>query len=198
MCQRDGEPDPAVLQAGGLGHPLVPCWDLPRLQDCSLGDNGQPLSFCPFPTWTHINLPVALPRQPCSTAAPPPMALVLGMGLIRGGFCPWGLTFARLSCPLVSPPAPPPPFVIPGEDRKPGRSPDVCPALRAPFVQENLLVYTKLFLGFLSRALRTDLVSPKNALMVFRVAKVFAQPNLAEMIQRGEAPAGPEIGRAHV
>ncbi|KAJ1074194.1 hypothetical protein K5549_019786, partial [Capra hircus] len=58
----------------------------------------------------------------------------------------------------------------------------------APFVQENLLVYTKLFLGFLNRALRTDLVSPKNALMVFRVAKVFAQPNLAEMIQRGEAP----------
>ncbi|XP_040107174.1 sphingomyelin phosphodiesterase 4 isoform X2 [Oryx dammah] len=56
----------------------------------------------------------------------------------------------------------------------------------APFVQENLLVYTKLFLGFLNRALRTDLVSPKNALMVFRVAKVFAQPNLAEMIQRGE------------
>lgn len=46
-------------------------------------------------------------------------------------------------------------------------------------------MYTKLFLGFLSRALRTDLVSPKNALMVFRVAKVFAQPNLAEMIQKG-------------
>uniref|UniRef100_A0A452TD82 Sphingomyelin phosphodiesterase 4 n=1 Tax=Ursus maritimus TaxID=29073 RepID=A0A452TD82_URSMA len=56
----------------------------------------------------------------------------------------------------------------------------------APFVQENLLMYTKLFVGFLSRALRTDLVSPKNALMVFRVAKVFAQPNLAEMIQKGK------------
>ncbi|XP_004874940.1 sphingomyelin phosphodiesterase 4 isoform X3 [Heterocephalus glaber] len=56
----------------------------------------------------------------------------------------------------------------------------------APFVQENLLVYTKLFVSFLNRALRTDLVSPKNALMVFRVAKVFAQPNLAEMIQKGE------------
>ncbi|XP_074062714.1 sphingomyelin phosphodiesterase 4 isoform X2 [Macrotis lagotis] len=56
----------------------------------------------------------------------------------------------------------------------------------APFVQENLLMYTKLFIGFLNRALRTDLVSPKNALMVFRVAKVFAQPNLAEMIQKGE------------
>ncbi|XP_043345813.1 sphingomyelin phosphodiesterase 4 isoform X2 [Cervus elaphus] len=65
----------------------------------------------------------------------------------------------------------------------------------APFVQENLLVYTKLFLGFLSRALRTDLVSPKNALMVFRVAKVFAQPNLAEMIQRGEQLfLEPELG----
>ncbi|XP_023618927.1 sphingomyelin phosphodiesterase 4 isoform X3 [Myotis lucifugus] len=56
----------------------------------------------------------------------------------------------------------------------------------APFVQENLLLYTKLFVGFLSRALRTDLVSPKNALMVFRVAKVFAQPNLAEMIQKAK------------
>ncbi|KAL4823231.1 hypothetical protein H8958_021056 [Nasalis larvatus] len=55
---------------------------------------------------------------------------------------------------------------------------------RAPFVQENLLMYTKLFVGFLNRALRTDLVSPKHALMVFRVAKVFAQPNLAEMIQK--------------
>ncbi|XP_037591606.1 sphingomyelin phosphodiesterase 4 isoform X8 [Cebus imitator] len=64
----------------------------------------------------------------------------------------------------------------PGSDSQP----------RAPFVQENLLMYTKLFVGFLNRALRTDLVSPKHALMVFRVAKVFAQPNLAEMIQKGE------------
>ncbi|KAJ7309805.1 hypothetical protein JRQ81_007875 [Phrynocephalus forsythii] len=56
----------------------------------------------------------------------------------------------------------------------------------APFVQENLLMYSKLFASFLSRALRTDLVSPKNALMVFRVAKVFAQPNLSEMIQKAE------------
>ncbi|MCJ8740888.1 hypothetical protein PDJAM_G00064230 [Pangasius djambal] len=56
----------------------------------------------------------------------------------------------------------------------------------AAFVQENLLMYTKLFQGFLNRALRTDLVNAKNALMVFRVAKVFAQPNLPEMIQKGE------------
>ncbi|XP_051533487.1 sphingomyelin phosphodiesterase 4 isoform X2 [Myxocyprinus asiaticus] len=56
----------------------------------------------------------------------------------------------------------------------------------ASFVQENLLMYTKLFQGFLNRAMRTDLVNAKNALMVFRVAKVFVQPNLAEMIQKGE------------
>lgn len=58
---------------------------------------------------------------------------------------------------------------------------------RELFVQENLLIYTKLFQVFLNRAVRTDLVNAKNALMVFRVAKVFAQPNLAEMIQKGES-----------
>lgn len=47
-------------------------------------------------------------------------------------------------------------------------------------------MYTKLFQVFLNRTVRTDLVNAKNALMVFRVAKVFAQPNLAEMIQKGE------------
>lgn len=57
---------------------------------------------------------------------------------------------------------------------------------REPFVQENLLMYTKLFQVFLNRTLRTDLVNAKNAFMVFRVAKVFAQTNLAEMIQKGE------------
>ncbi|XP_048876107.1 sphingomyelin phosphodiesterase 4 isoform X2 [Brienomyrus brachyistius] len=56
----------------------------------------------------------------------------------------------------------------------------------ASFVQENLLMYTRLFQGFLNRAVRTDLVNTKNALMVFRVGKVFAQPNLPEMIQKGE------------
>lgn len=54
-------------------------------------------------------------------------------------------------------------------------------------------MYTKLFVSFLGRALRTDLVSPKNALMVFRVAKVFAQPNLAEMIQKGELTLSPRV-----
>ncbi|XP_028681357.1 sphingomyelin phosphodiesterase 4 [Erpetoichthys calabaricus] len=56
----------------------------------------------------------------------------------------------------------------------------------AVFVQENLLMYARLFQGFLNRALRTDLVNPKNAQMVFRVAKVFSQTNLPEMIQKAE------------
>ena len=47
-------------------------------------------------------------------------------------------------------------------------------------------MYTKLFQGFLNRAIRTDLVNAKNALMVFRVAKVFSQMNLPDMIQKGE------------
>lgn len=38
---------------------------------------------------------------------------------------------------------------------------------RVPFVQENLLMYTKLFVGFLNHVLHTDLVSPKHVLMVF-------------------------------
>ncbi|XP_068094376.1 sphingomyelin phosphodiesterase 4 isoform X2 [Hyperolius riggenbachi] len=56
----------------------------------------------------------------------------------------------------------------------------------ALFVQDNLLIYTKLFLRFVNRAIRSDLANQKNAFMLFRVAKVFSQPNLAEMIQKGE------------
>uniref|UniRef100_A0A8C4HCT8 Sphingomyelin phosphodiesterase 4 n=1 Tax=Dicentrarchus labrax TaxID=13489 RepID=A0A8C4HCT8_DICLA len=72
---------------------------------------------------------------------------------------------------------------------KPNPQPDqnrTVPDKWESFVQENLLMYTKLFQVFLNRTVRTDLVNAKNALMVFRVAKVFAQPNLAEMIQKGE------------
>uniref|UniRef100_UPI0037E7E217 sphingomyelin phosphodiesterase 4 isoform X2 n=1 Tax=Semicossyphus pulcher TaxID=241346 RepID=UPI0037E7E217 len=72
---------------------------------------------------------------------------------------------------------------------KPNPQPDqnrTVPDKWESFVQENLLMYTKLFQVFLNRTVRTDLVNAKNALMVFRVAKVFAQPNLADMIQKGE------------
>ncbi|XP_061689812.1 sphingomyelin phosphodiesterase 4 isoform X2 [Syngnathoides biaculeatus] len=60
------------------------------------------------------------------------------------------------------------------------------PERRESFVQENLLVYTKLFQVFLNRAVRMDLVNAKNALMLFRVAKVFSQPYLADMIHKAE------------
>ncbi|KAG7272046.1 hypothetical protein CRUP_025983 [Coryphaenoides rupestris] len=62
----------------------------------------------------------------------------------------------------------------------------IVPDRWGSFVEENLLMYTKLFQGFLNRAVRIDLVNAKNALMVFRVAKVFSQMNLPDMIQRGE------------
>lgn len=66
--------------------------------------------------------------------------------------------------------------------------PPVClsPPCREPFVQENLLMFTKLFQMFLNRSVRTDLVNPRNALMVSRVAKVLVQPGLPEMVQKGE------------
>lgn len=41
-----------------------------------------------------------------------------------------------------------------------------------PFVAHNLLAYTAIFHQLLPRFMRTDLVAPKNALMLFRVTKV--------------------------
>lgn len=40
------------------------------------------------------------------------------------------------------------------------------------FIAENLLFYSHLFCLFLKRSLRLDLASPKNAQILFRVAKV--------------------------
>ncbi|KAG7198867.1 hypothetical protein KM043_015693 [Ampulex compressa] len=50
------------------------------------------------------------------------------------------------------------------------------------FVANNLLAYTAIFQQLLPRFMRTDLVAPKNALMLFRVTKVFSQPHLAKII----------------
>lgn len=50
------------------------------------------------------------------------------------------------------------------------------------FVANNLLAYTAIFQQLLPRFMRTDLVAPKNALMLFRVTKVFSQAHLAKMI----------------
>ncbi|XP_022096197.1 sphingomyelin phosphodiesterase 4-like isoform X2 [Acanthaster planci] len=54
------------------------------------------------------------------------------------------------------------------------------------FVSCNLLFYTVLFQEFLPRAFRQDLTGPKNAIVLFRVAKVFAQSNLAHILEEAE------------
>lgn len=54
------------------------------------------------------------------------------------------------------------------------------------FVANNLLAYTAIFQQLLPRFMRTDLIAPKNALMLFRVTKVFAQPHLAHMLSEAE------------
>ncbi|XP_012220240.1 sphingomyelin phosphodiesterase 4 isoform X2 [Linepithema humile] len=50
------------------------------------------------------------------------------------------------------------------------------------FVANNLLAYTAVFQQLLPRFMRTDLVAPKNATMLYRVTKVFSQLHLARMI----------------
>ncbi|XP_071848696.1 sphingomyelin phosphodiesterase 4-like isoform X2 [Apostichopus japonicus] len=54
------------------------------------------------------------------------------------------------------------------------------------FISENIPIYTVLFQEFIPRALRQDLSNAKNALMVFRVAKVFAQPHLMDLLTEAE------------
>ncbi|XP_014609205.1 PREDICTED: sphingomyelin phosphodiesterase 4 isoform X2 [Polistes canadensis] len=55
------------------------------------------------------------------------------------------------------------------------------------FVANNLLAYTVIFQQLLPRFMRTDLVAPKNALMLFRVTKVFSQPHLARILSEIES-----------
>ncbi|KAK7083223.1 sphingomyelin phosphodiesterase 4, neutral membrane (neutral sphingomyelinase-3) [Halocaridina rubra] len=54
------------------------------------------------------------------------------------------------------------------------------------FVAENLLFYSLLFYHLLCRLFRLDLSAPKNAQILFRVAKVFSQPNLCSFIREIE------------
>ncbi|XP_070573011.1 sphingomyelin phosphodiesterase 4-like isoform X2 [Ptychodera flava] len=67
------------------------------------------------------------------------------------------------------------------------------------FIADNLLFYTTLFIDFLPRAYRQDLSASKNALMLFRVSKIYATQNLAEMIEEAEGllyeQATPSISR---
>eukprot|EP00058_Branchiostoma_floridae_P023155 XP_002608645.1 hypothetical protein BRAFLDRAFT_128365 [Branchiostoma floridae] len=68
---------------------------------------------------------------------------------------------------------------LPGRDSRDKMNPEKW----AQFVADNLLFYTSLFHVFLTRVFRLDLSSPRNAYMLFRVAKVYGQPNLAQVIE---------------
>ncbi|XP_072391535.1 sphingomyelin phosphodiesterase 4 [Diabrotica undecimpunctata] len=52
-----------------------------------------------------------------------------------------------------------------------------------PFIAENLLSYTVIFQQLLPRFGRVDLISPKMSLMLYRIAKVFDQPNLPKFLR---------------
>jgi len=54
------------------------------------------------------------------------------------------------------------------------------------FIFENLLFYSALLFEFVSRACRFNLCSAKDAYLLFRVIKVFAQSNLLDIIEEGE------------
>ncbi|KAJ8967233.1 hypothetical protein NQ317_007595 [Molorchus minor] len=55
-----------------------------------------------------------------------------------------------------------------------------------PFIAENLLAYTVIFQQLLPRFGRVDLVSPKMSLMLYRITKVFDQPNLPNYLREVE------------
>ncbi|KAJ8917730.1 hypothetical protein NQ315_005179 [Exocentrus adspersus] len=55
-----------------------------------------------------------------------------------------------------------------------------------PFIAENLLCYVVIFQQLLPRFSRVDLVSPKISLMLYRLSKVFDQPNLPNFLREVE------------
>ncbi|GAB1597519.1 sphingomyelin phosphodiesterase 4-like [Argonauta hians] len=54
------------------------------------------------------------------------------------------------------------------------------------FVVDNLLFYSAIFHQILPRFFRMDLTSPHNAYMMFRITKVFSNPNLVTMLHKAE------------
>ncbi|XP_054267801.1 sphingomyelin phosphodiesterase 4-like isoform X2 [Macrosteles quadrilineatus] len=66
-----------------------------------------------------------------------------------------------------------------------------------PFIAENLLVYSVIFHQLIERFKMIDLASPKNAHMLFRLTKVFSQPNLAELLRQVEGSLGEFDGRGY-
>uniref|UniRef100_A0A1B0CLM3 Sphingomyelin phosphodiesterase 4 n=2 Tax=Lutzomyia longipalpis TaxID=7200 RepID=A0A1B0CLM3_LUTLO len=54
------------------------------------------------------------------------------------------------------------------------------------FIQDNLCEYTQIFIQLLPRFECLDLTSLKNVLMIYRLVKVFSQPNLLDVLSRFE------------
>ena len=54
------------------------------------------------------------------------------------------------------------------------------------FISNNLQFYTRLFYESINRFLRMDISKQANSLLLYRVAKIFSQPNLLQMIEDAE------------
>ena len=55
------------------------------------------------------------------------------------------------------------------------------------FVADNILFYTHTLRLLLPRFFRMDLTASKNALMLFRIAKIFSQNGLRQLIRNAES-----------
>lgn len=54
------------------------------------------------------------------------------------------------------------------------------------FISDNLLYYTVIFTLFVNRLMKLDLSSSRNALMLFRVMKVYSQPGFLPLLREAE------------
>lgn len=54
------------------------------------------------------------------------------------------------------------------------------------FISDNLLYYTVIFSSLVDRLLKLDLSSSRNALMLFRVIKVYSQPGFLSLLREAE------------
>ncbi|XP_063707848.1 sphingomyelin phosphodiesterase 4 [Culicoides brevitarsis] len=71
------------------------------------------------------------------------------------------------------------------------------PARFEPFIAENLVVFTQIFVKLVPRFERIDLSTYKNVFMLFRVLKVFGQSNLADILRRCESSVGTNVINAN-
>lgn len=68
---------------------------------------------------------------------------------------------------------------------KKGKSTHIDP-LWAPYIVENFETYSAIITELISRFARTDLESPRNAFMIWRLTTVLARPGLANLLYQAE------------